>query len=119
MFGHHRNSNKLETSITRSKGFGLIVSKPTGPFPSTPKFYNGKSHEGDFGPCLINLPDVEFFVLLYGFLNLVGAKPAGAATLYRVGHLDSLASQLGYHVADEGKYFVRNRLDPAGRLHST
>ncbi|EEC17121.1 hypothetical protein IscW_ISCW024743, partial [Ixodes scapularis] len=86
--------------------------KNRGSISSTLRVHDGKSHKGDFGPCLIDLPDVEFFVLLYGFLDLVGAEPAGAATLYRVGHLDGLASQLGCHVADEGKNFVRNRLDP-------
>ena len=44
--------------------------------------------EGDFFAALVDLPDIEFLVLLYTSVDVVGLEALGGAPLHDVGHLD-------------------------------
>ena len=69
--------------------------------------------EGDLGVRGVDLPDVEFLVLLEAGVDLVAVEALGESPLHDVGHLDDTGPALRNHVFDDLVHLVRDVLRPA------
>ena len=63
--------------------------------------------------CGVDLPYVEFLVLLEAGVDLVAVEALGETPLHHVGHLDDTRPALRNHVFDDLVHLVRDVLRPA------